>query len=215
MKLVRGRVQKVCLGCSGSFPVMYCRQQRKFCSHACYAASSAGRYHRKPGQTVWNRGIKIDRVKYPAMGHWKNGKPKCLDCGITVAHYEAKRCRRCSHMSRLGPNHPRWTGGLSQGTKRLVLKRINGGSHNLEEWQRLCARFGKRCVGCGLKAKLEVDHIVPLVKGGTDSIDNLQPLCRSCNARKSVQTINYLEGAMYREYFLLEQAMALNSFNGR
>lgn len=40
------------------------------------------------------------------------------------------------------------------------------------------------CAACGAKTKLEVDHIVPISKGGTSDRKNLQVLCRSCNRRK-------------------------------
>ena len=44
-----------------------------------------------------------------------------------------------------------------------------------------------RCELCGIPADeraLEVDHITPRNKGGTDEIANLQALCFSCNAMK-------------------------------
>ena len=36
----------------------------------------------------------------------------------------------------------------------------------------------------------EIDHIVPLVEGGDNSLDNLQLLCRYCNRSKSMLKVN-------------------------
>ena len=48
-----------------------------------------------------------------------------------------------------------------------------------------------RCQMCGVTAKdgatLEIDHIHPVSKGGTNDPDNLQVLCRDCNAGKGAQ----------------------------
>lgn len=45
------------------------------------------------------------------------------------------------------------------------------------------------CVECGARkedgATLHVDHKIPVSKGGTDELDNLQTLCSDCNLNKS------------------------------
>lgn len=42
---------------------------------------------------------------------------------------------------------------------------------------------GHKCP-CGATTDLEIDHIVPLNKGGEHEISNLQVLCKSCNSAK-------------------------------
>ena len=51
------------------------------------------------------------------------------------------------------------------------------------------------CTGCGEHFRpqnLEVDHIVPRAKGGTDHLDNLQLLCGHCNRVKGDRGMEYL-----------------------
>lgn len=55
-------------------------------------------------------------------------------------------------------------------------------------------RDGFTCKICGANGpgvKLEVDHIVPVAEGGSDSLDNLQTLCFECNRgkRDSIQNV--------------------------
>ncbi|HEY9156368.1 HNH endonuclease [Candidatus Binatus sp.] len=45
-------------------------------------------------------------------------------------------------------------------------------------------RDGGRCRRCHSARNLEIDHIVPICKGGDSEEPNLQTLCRRCNRRK-------------------------------
>jgi hypothetical protein len=51
--------------------------------------------------------------------------------------------------------------------------------------QRVWQRFGGRCAECAATDYLEFDHIVPVAKGGSNSDQNVQLLCRRCNLKKS------------------------------
>jgi hypothetical protein len=75
--------------------------------------------------------------------------------------------------------------------KRLALIKGNGGSFTSEEWKNLCIKYDKKCLGCRKRKKLEVDHVIPLSKGGTSNIANIQPLCRRCNSTKNAKIIDF------------------------
>ena len=70
----------------------------------------------------------------------------------------------------------------------------DGRSHSQKDWDKLKEQYGNRCLSCGRgdpEVILEKDHIVPLSKGGTDEIKNIQPLCPKCNGLKGTQIIPY------------------------
>jgi len=88
--------------------------------------------------------------------------------------------RKYPHKTRVGTRHYR------------ARKAAARGSFTEDEFQALCQHYEHRCLSCGKETgRLEADHVIPLVKGGDDFIDNIQPLCKSCNCRKGTQIIDY------------------------
>lgn len=91
-----------------------------------------------------------------------------------------------------------------QRAERLRLAREKG-THTALEWEVLKHICGLRCVRCGADVRLlEKDHIVPLYQGGSDSIDNIQPICARCNASKGAEAIDHRATAYprWREHLL-------------
>lgn len=64
-------------------------------------------------------------------------------------------------------------------------RRMVVGWHTEGEWEKLKIQYGNQCPSCNNENVIFTkDHIIPITKGGSDYIENIQPLCRSCNARK-------------------------------
>lgn len=54
---------------------------------------------------------------------------------------------------------------------------------------RLAAFWGRLCVYCGASSqRLDIEHIVPLARGGSDDITNLTLACQGCNGKKGIKT---------------------------
>lgn len=60
-----------------------------------------------------------------------------------------------------------------------------------DEWIALCNRYDNKCLCCGSLDDLTIDHVHPVSRGGRNSIDNIQPLCRSCNSAKGTKHTDY------------------------
>lgn len=76
---------------------------------------------------------------------------------------------------------------------RRARKLAAAGNHTATEIQILLVSQGHRCANphCVVdlkKIKKHLDHKTPLIRGGSDGIENLQWLCQPCNSRKWTYT---------------------------
>lgn len=76
-------------------------------------------------------------------------------------------------------------GQAAKNARRRARSLSAEGAYSSEDVKAIRGMQKGRCACCGDKAKLEVDHIVPLNAGGTNWPKNLQLLCKPCNASKS------------------------------
>jgi 5-methylcytosine-specific restriction endonuclease McrA len=115
----------------------------------------------------------LEKAKECALNWWRNNKER--------SNHNLKEWRK---------NHPEKY--LVQIGIRRVREIGAPGSFTAKEWRGLCDKYGNKCLRCGrTDVKLTVDHVIPLSKGGTNYINNIQPLCGSCNSSKLNKTIDY------------------------
>lgn len=65
------------------------------------------------------------------------------------------------------------------------------------------------CTNCESKHAVQVEHIIPIARGGETSIENLKLLCRSCNQRTAIENFGIRKMQSY-----LKTPTYLYDFNG-
>lgn len=102
---------------------------------------------------------------------------RCVDCGSPCRGEQ--RCRPCANRAQIV---------RATDDRRVQRRQRERSAPGLTTRQRetLLAGWVKQaclCSYCGNRATT-IDHVVPLVRGGTNSEGNLAPCCKSCNSRK-------------------------------
>jgi 5-methylcytosine-specific restriction endonuclease McrA len=128
-----------------------------------------------------------EKVREESRIYWENNREK---------HSENSRNWYNNNRKKLPPIRAAWRKNNPDKVRAIkhryrARKAGGGGSFTEKEWQELCANYDYRCLCCGEKKPLEADHVMPVAKGGTSNIDNIQPLCKSCNTSKRTKIVDY------------------------
>lgn len=110
-----------------------------------------------------------------------------------TSHYHAQnRERRKEQARRWHQRNPLRSKAITD--RRRARQYASEGSYTPSEWEELCAHYEYCCLACWRQEPeitLTADHIVPISKGGSSFISNIQPLCRECNGRKKDRYIDF------------------------
>lgn len=100
----------------------------------------------------------------------------------------------------IAPSAPLSMGPRTEEQDRLNIQAQNSraakigarGSFTYEEWLILREHFGDVCGNCKVPLERPVmDHVIPLSRGGTNYIENIQTLCKACNSGKGAKSIDH------------------------
>lgn len=92
------------------------------------------------------------------------------------------------------------------------------GSFTPTEWSGIMDLYDSKCLICGTKENISIDHVDSLYNGGTNWMWNLQPLCLSDNKKKWKSSIDYrteieLEAQLNLSNYLVWQKAQIESGN--
>lgn len=98
-------------------------------------------------------------------------------------------CKQCQIMNRRLQRHKDLTRDAAHSKlRRERVKSAKGVMPTLEELKEI---QGNCCLACGSTENLRRDHVIPVTKGGTNDISNIQLLCDPCNTSKGNRIIDY------------------------
>ena len=152
------------------------RNTRWFCSNTCKDKHIEGIENRKQKSYKPNRTIPCNQCNELFIAKTGHNK-RCDECVVD----NAKAARKAAKIRR---NNRK--------------KGVNGKVHRI--WRKkVSAKTNYCCSICKIKTQRddiyadnagELDHIMPLSKGGTHTYDNVQLLCRACNQLKLDNIMN-------------------------
>jgi 5-methylcytosine-specific restriction endonuclease McrA len=158
-----------------------------------YRAYNAANREKRKAYREANRERQREHVKNYLARH--PGKKRELQRAYYHRYPEKKR----EAYRRWRQNNPEKA--LQNDHRRRARLRAAKGRFTLEEWLALKRAYRHTCLCCGRhepEIKLVPDHVIPLARGGPNDIDNIQPLCETCNKRKNARTIDYRDDRDWR-----------------
>lgn len=142
------------------------------------------RYQAEDPAKVAEQRRRYKTAKYPK---WKaelaaRGLNTCGNPIVPRLSTEEKLARKQASGARWSRENPGKNSARVQRRRARKLEAI--GSFTNDELSAIWMRQRGRCATCKCDGKLTIDHIVPLVLGGSNYAVNIQLLCKPCNSSK-------------------------------
>ena len=147
-------------------------------------------YYREYNETHREERRTLDRVRHAKetpefRAHWYRRRV------VYFRRYVAEHADRMAHNSREWRRRKPWMHAETQARRRAC--KFNAPRVEVIRRLALIERDKWTCYLCQCICTVEnvtLDHIVPLVRGGSHTADNLRVACRSCNARKGTKLLD-------------------------
>ena len=126
-----------------------------------------------------------------SLAQWRADNPDKV-ASYRKTEYQNNRKQYIERASRWADDNRQVRRQISRKYKVKRAGWESNGSYTQDEWNELLDKYGHICLSCRRNdVTLTQDHVIPLSKGGSNTIDNIQPLCGPCNSSKHTKTTDY------------------------
>lgn len=183
-------------------PCVKCGASERYASGRCIPCRKCYRKENKEKVSKNNIQYKKDHaekiIKRKSDWYKANSERILRDQSLYRKANSEKRARIIANWRKANPdkvhrdrvNYKKNNPGVirAQRHTRRARKAGNGGTHTAKQWLELLASYHGLCVYCFGKATSR-DHIIPIVNGGTNNIENIVPACNNCNDSKGSKSL--------------------------
>ncbi|QAV27304.1 HNH endonuclease [Neobacillus thermocopriae] len=115
--------------------------------------------------------------------------PPSLESRVQNIQTWVERLRKICPIEHISYENAKFDTQLMRNPEINGVEYQQGTLQGYEVREYLLEKFGRKCCYCGKEGvPLEIEHIIPKSRGGTDRVDNLCLACHDCNQRKGSKT---------------------------
>lgn len=148
-------------------------------------AAAKARYREKHREELREKNRQYSKEHQAQSAEWKRRdkeKNRALYAAKWREYYEKNKSHFQQYQREWNQADPEKRRGYVR-KRRAILKGCSA-SLSTAAWKAIKELHGNKCAYCGSSGKVEMDHIVPISRGGAHHESNVVPCCRSCNASK-------------------------------
>ncbi len=112
--------------------------------------------------------------------------PPSLEAKVNQTINLVNKLRKLLPITAISVEHVKFDTQLMKNPEISGVEYQQGELQGYEVREYLLEKFGRKCAYCGkTDVPLEIEHIIPKSRGGTNRVDNLTIACHDCNQKKN------------------------------
>lgn len=136
-----------------------------------------------------NRKTRYRKARFLNRKRYKGWLPPSLEAKVNQTLKAVSKLQKLLPIITISTEHVKFDTQLMQNPAISGIKYQQGTLAGYEIREYLLEKWGRKCAYCGkTDIPLEIEHIVPKTRGGSNRVSNLTLSCRNCNQKKDKLT---------------------------